>query len=128
MSQSYVCFFSYYLPSCSTAGDWIWFPVLYSRTSLLICSPEMFYHIVFGHLLAQSGDTKLTITSLFPPSLTCIKAVLEGLSLLLVCNSRQPCLPPSAVYISHLCFHFCSSWHLTPILDQTAQILYILPV
>ena len=30
-------FFSHYPPSCSITSDWISFPVLYSRTSLLIC-------------------------------------------------------------------------------------------
>ena len=40
VTQSYIhtCtfFLSYYLPSCSITRDWIEFPVLYSRTSLLI--------------------------------------------------------------------------------------------
>ena len=30
--------FSYYVPSCSVTRDWIWFSVLYRRTSLLIHS------------------------------------------------------------------------------------------
>ena len=42
VTQSYIhtCtfFLSYYLPSCSITRDWIEFPVLYSRTSLLIHS------------------------------------------------------------------------------------------
>ena len=34
--HTYPFFFSYYLPSGSIPRDWIEFPVLYSRTSLLI--------------------------------------------------------------------------------------------
>ena len=33
-----VFFFLYYLPSCSISQDWIWLPVLYSRTSWRIHS------------------------------------------------------------------------------------------
>ena len=35
---THTLFFSYYLLSCSITSDWIEFPVLYSRTSLLIHS------------------------------------------------------------------------------------------
>ena len=34
----YIFPFFYYLPSWSVPRDWIWFPVLYGRTSLLIHS------------------------------------------------------------------------------------------
>ena len=41
-AKSYICthifFFSYYPPSCSITNDWIEFPVLHGRTSLLIHS------------------------------------------------------------------------------------------
>ena len=36
--HTHTLFFSYYLLSCSITSDWIEFPVLYSRTSLLIHS------------------------------------------------------------------------------------------
>ena len=38
-------FLSYYLPSWSIPRDWIWFPVLYSRTSLLIHSKYNSLHL-----------------------------------------------------------------------------------
>ena len=34
----YTFFYSYYLPSCSITSDWIYFPMLYNRISLLIHS------------------------------------------------------------------------------------------
>ena len=39
-------FFSYYLPSCSSTTDWIEFPVLHSRTSLLIHSKWNSLHLL----------------------------------------------------------------------------------
>ena len=39
-------FFSHYPPSCSTTSDWIQFPVLYSKTSLLIHSKCNSLHLL----------------------------------------------------------------------------------
>ena len=39
-------FFLYYLPSCSSTTDWIEFPVLHSRTSLLIHSKWNCLHLL----------------------------------------------------------------------------------
>ena len=41
----YIFFFSYHLPSWSIPRDWIWLPVLYSRTSLLIQSKYNSLHL-----------------------------------------------------------------------------------
>ena len=42
----YTFFFSYYLPSWSITSDWIEFPVLYSRTSVLIHSKWNSFHLL----------------------------------------------------------------------------------
>ena len=42
----YTFLFSYFLPSCSIPRDWIEFPVLYSRTSLLIHSKSNSLHLL----------------------------------------------------------------------------------
>ena len=58
-------FLSYYLPSCSITSDWLEFPVLYSRTSLLIHPKRNSLHL-------------LTPNSLSIPPLGRHKSVLYG--------------------------------------------------
>ena len=67
----YTFFFSYYLPSCSNSRDWIQFPVLYSRTSLLIHSKCNTLHLQTpnSQSLPSSPLSPLAATSLFSVSM-----------------------------------------------------------
>ena len=57
----YTFFFSIYLPSWSISRDWIWFPVLYNRTSLLIHFKQNSSH------LPTPNSQSVLLPALLPP-------------------------------------------------------------
>ena len=74
-------FFSYYLPSCSITRDWILFPLLYSKTSLLFHSKCKF----------ASANPKLPVHPTPSPSPLAIMSWFSMSVYLFLFHSREIC-------------------------------------
>ena len=89
-SSQHTFFFLYYLLSCSVPRDWMKFPVLYSRTSLLIHSKCNSLHLLTpsSQSIPLNGYTENTSTNVRKFKRIMSEAPTKGLIVLEVCISQ----------------------------------------
>ena len=93
----YTFFFSYYLPSCFIPRDWMQFPVLCSRISLLICSKcnSLYLLTPNSQAIPLLPPYYLATTSLFYMSMICFRFV----DMLICAIIQIPCVS-EIIYLS----------------------------
>ena len=111
----YIFFFSYHFPSCSIPRDWIEFPVLYSRISLLIHSTWNSLHLLTPNSLS---------IPLLPPSPEATTRLFSAsVSLLLFCRQVPLCHVSDATFKwYHMVFVFLFQPSLSTRISSCIQV------
>ena len=95
--HAYAFFFSYYLPSYSIQRDWIQFPMLYNRISLLNLSKCNSLHL-------------LTLNSPSPSSLATTSLLSMSVSLFPFCRQGDLCHILDSTTLDFIYFYLCNNY------------------